>query len=495
LLVTSLTVAMIASSSTLDAQSAVSAGDPIEGRWHGTAGFPEDRVDVSFEFKARDRGQLIAFVYRPVANFYGMALPGRLTKDGETYSVRAIGLSLSLRGDRLEGREGPLGWPISLARAKSLPSEGPVPKYPAGTGPRWRTKLGTAVYATAAVRSGVAYVGTGGGVFYAVNLSDGAFVWNFPAGRPIYGEALATEEAVYFVCDNGFLYKLDRLTGRELWRYDLGDSQVGRILPHQVDYYAPHSGDFDFDRAAPRPLLVDGVVYVGSGDGGFHAVGDSTGRRVWRFATSGKLRTDAVTVGDVVIFGGSNDTLYAVSRSTGKEQWRQGLNGPVTGSPAVMGETVLVGHRNGALLAIDAAAGRVLWRRLFWGSAIESTPAPDIDGTFFIGSSDMRRVSHIAAADGRVLWRTDVLGWAWSRPLVWREKIYEGAIGIAPYGIRHLPGLVALDRASGRVAWRWVPPVSSDAFLTGFAASPAAESGTLVIGSLDGTLYGFTIDQ
>ncbi len=63
-------------------------------------------------------------------------------------------------------------------------------------------------------------------MFYAVRLSNGDFVWNFPAGRPIYGEALVTPGELFFVCDNGFLYSLNRASGKENWRYDLGDSQA-----------------------------------------------------------------------------------------------------------------------------------------------------------------------------------------------------------------------------------------------------------------------------
>ena len=58
---------------------------------------------------------------------------------------------------------------------------------------------------------------------------------------------------------------------------------------------------------------------------------------------------------------------------------------------------------------------------------------------------DLRRVSLLDAADGRVLWRTDVFGWAWPRPAVDRLRLYVSVIGTHPYEIRHLGSLAALD--------------------------------------------------
>jgi hypothetical protein len=51
--------------------------------------------------------------------------------------------------------------------------------------------------------------------------------------------------------------------------------------------------------------------------------------------------------------------------------------------------------------------------------------------------------------------------------------------------------VVALDRATGRLAWRWPLPHPPGTFCSGFAAAPALADGLLVIGGLDGSLYAF----
>jgi len=472
-------------------QTSSATHEPIEGKWYGEAVFEQDRVEVGFEFKRNEKQEIKAYLYQPVTNFYGLELPGVLSAEGGKYLLKEYRTSFALRDGKLEGTYLPINASISLRRTNKLPVEVPVPDLPRGPGPKWRVKLGGAIFAPAALREGTAYVGTTGGMFYAISLKDGSFVWPFSAGRPIHGEALLTDEHVYFVCDNGFLFKLNRLSGKEVWRYDLGDAQVSRILPHQNDYSAPHSGDFDWDQSAPRPALADGVIYVGSGDGSLHAVNIDTGQRVWRFAGKGKARTDVVINGPHVIFGTLENMVYAIDRQTGQKVWEKDTRAAITAPPAIIADKIMVGNRGGLLMALNPATGQMIWRMLFWGSSVESTAVPG-DGTlFYIGSSDMRRLSLIDSKDGRVLWRADVFGWAWARPAVSDKLVFAAAVGSSPYYMRQLGSLTALDRKTGKIVWRWPMTEWSGSLLYGFAAAPVIEGKTLVIGGLDGTLYGF----
>ncbi len=462
--------------------------EPIEGRWSGVVGFPTDRVEIAFEFKRNDKHELKAYLYQSVTNFYGLEIPGPVVEQGDTFTNDDWRIKLTLKDGKLTGTYFPLNAPITLERTEQLPAEAHVPDLPTGPGPKWQAKLGSAIYAPAAVYDNVAYVGTSGGLFHAIDLRDGSFVWTFVAGRPIFGGALATDDAVYVASDSGFLYRLDRKTGKEVWRYDLGDARAARILPHQV---IPNSGDFDFVVTSPRPVLVDGVLFVGSGDNGLHAVSAATGQRIWRFETTGMIRTDAVVDATRVYVGNLDGFVYAVDRQTGKELWKKNTYGPLTTSPSLVAGRLIIGNRNGLLAAIDPATSDTAWRMTFWGSAVESSPVAGDGGLFYIGASDLRRVSAIDAKDGRVVWRTDVYGWAWPRPAVTDRFIYQSAIGAAPYEMRHLGSLVALDRATGRIAWRWPMPDWPGAWTTGFAAPPVVSGGTLVVGGLDGSLYAF----
>jgi outer membrane protein assembly factor BamB len=159
-----------------------------------------------------------------------------------------------------------------------------------------------------------------------------------------------------------------------------------------------------------------------------HAVNAGGGQRVWRFEPAheapapgtdasayvqpqSKIRANAIVNGPHVIFGSLDEHVYMIDRQTGKQVWKKNTRGPVTSSPFLMGDKLIIGNRNGLMAALNPATGEVVWRLLFWGSSVESDAVP-YDGLFYVGSSDLRRISLIDPKDGRVIWRTDVYGWA-----------------------------------------------------------------------------------
>lgn len=465
--------------------AAAQTPDPIEGKWLGQVGFPQDRVELGLEFKRTEKNELKVYLYSPVINFYGLDC-GVVERKDDAYEAKELQMSAALREGKLEGTYFALKAPMTLTRTETLPAEVSLPELPAGPSPKWVVKLGGAIHAPAALHNGVAYVGNTGGVFYALKIADGAITWRFNAGRPIFGEALATEEAVYFVCENGFLFKLDRLTGREQWRYDLGDARATRILPH------PNTPEFDWDYAAPKPVLADGVLFVGAGDGGFHAVKAANGKRLWRFATKDRVRNRAAIDGANVIVGGWDGFVRALERKSGREVWKKYTHISVTSAPLVAGERIYIGNRGGLLAPLDHTNGTPIWRLLFWGSAVESDPVL-ADDVLYIGSSDLRRVSAIDPRDGRLLWRTDVFGMPWGRVAISGDRVYAAAAGSVAGEIRHLGSLCALERATGKVMWRWPAPDCINSLMNGFIAGPAIAGRDLIIGGVDGALYCFEL--
>lgn len=456
--------------------------DPIMGKWYGMAGFPQDRVELGIEFRYNEKQEIVAALYQPVANYYNTSFPGVVNRQDDQYINSKGFFSLTLKDDKLEGTYFPHKVPISLSRTDKLPAEVPVPDFPAAPHPRWQTKLGGEIYAPAEVRDGAVYVGSTNGMFHALDSASGKILWMFVAGRPIHGAATATEDAIYFACDNGFFFKLERKTGKEIWRYDLGDAQSSRVLVH------PETEEMDWDLYAPRPLIVGNVAYLGVGDGGFHAIDVDSGLRKWRFAAGAKIRGDAVVHGGNVLFASFDMNAYAVDRETGKEVWRSMTRGPVTSSPAIVEGKLIVGNRGSVLTSLDPATGEKDWTLHFWGSSVESVAAP-YERLFYIGSSDLRRISAIDPVDGRVLWRTDIYGWAWGRPAVTETTIYAAAVGYSPYEIRQLGSLTALDRKSGQVLWRWPVPQCPGSLVDGFAASPVVCDKTVFVGGLNGCFY------
>lgn len=456
----------------------------FEGRWLGTAGFASDRTAYGLELRRNASGELEALLCSPVVHFYAMPA-GNAVVDGDRCKIEELGLELVLANDALEGSFSVLKVPVSMQRVDELPNETPIPPVASGPGPRARVKLGAPIWGGVAARDGIAYAGTAGGVMNAVNVRDGSFAWTFNAGAPLFGEPLATSDALYFTCDDGRLYKLDRASGREVWRYELDDGRTPRVLPHPAVY--------EYDHSAPRPVLVDGMLFVGAGDGGVHAVRESDGTRVWRVATGDRVRTDALVHGERVYFGSLDGHLYALDRTNGTLAWKKNLFGALTSSPALVGDDVVIGNRGAMLYALKPDDGAVRWRAIYWGSWVESTAVAHAD-RMYVGSSDLRRVACYDPKDGVLVWRTDVYGCPWARPLVTADVVYACVVGSEPYPIRHEGSVCALDRASGALKWRWPAPIAPGSFQNGFTGAPALDGSSLVAGALDGTLYVFALE-
>jgi outer membrane protein assembly factor BamB len=467
----------------LAARNALAASDPFEGLWLGTAGSVRERIEVGLDFRRNEAGELRLFLTQPVMNYFGAEL-GAVHREGDRVSLDEMGLALALKDGKLEGTFPGPNSPATFARASALPVELTPPAVPGLAAPRWSTRLGGQIYASPAVADGFTYVGTTGGVFNAVRIADGALAWTFSAGRPIFGRALVEGDAVYFVCDSGQLFKLNRADGKELWRYELGDGAVARVLPHP--------NVFDWDWQGPQPVIAGDVLFVGAGDGGFHAVDVATGARRWRFTTGGKIRNAALVDGARVILGGADKIVYALERATGKELWRHVTEAEIDAAPVSHDGKILVGNRGGGLYALSAATGERLWRTYFWGSWVESTPVV-VDGVIYIGASDLRRVSAIDPADGRVIWRSDVFGWSWGTPLVVGDRIDAGAAGGSPYILHHVAGFAELDRASGRLLRRTPLPEVAGAHQWGIAGSPVLAGDTIVVSTIEGALTAYPL--
>jgi outer membrane protein assembly factor BamB len=479
-----LTLTFFCAATSLAAASPQSDAD-LDGRWLGTAGNDRDRVVFGVEIARRDDGATHLSLTLPVANFYGLPAWGEVRREGARLAIEVLGLELELVDGRLVGSFPEPGSPVALERVAELPAAPPWPDLPAGPEPHWRAQLGAPVFASPVVADGVVYVGTSGGLLLAVDAAGGRLVWAFSAGRPIHGAALVADDALYFVCDNGYLYKLARADGAELWHYDLGDARVPRIPPHpQV---------FDWDWQAPTPALADGVVYAGSGDGSFHAVDAETGARRWRFETGGKVRNGAALDGARVLVGGADHHVYALDRAGGRELWRHDTGGEIDAAPVVVGERVLVAARGAGLRALATATGEQLWSHPFWTSWVESTAVVE-QGIAYVGSSDLRRVTALDPADGRVLWRTDVGGWTWGTPLLVGNRVYAATAAGSPYFVEHRAGLVALDRATGRPLWRHPLSEPEDAFLRGVAGSPVRAGDRVIVATLQGVMLAFPVE-
>ena len=238
------------------------------------------------------------------------------------------------------------------------------------------------------------------------------------------------------------------------------------------------------------PLLHDGAILFGSGDGSLYSVDAATGRERWRFATGGPVDGSPVLASGLVVVASRGGHLHAVDPATGSERWRLALGEElpfrwgwdfVLSTPAVAGDRLFVGSGNGEVIAVEAGTGAVLWRHRTAGR-VRSSPTV-AGGVVYAGSFDGHLYA-LDAATGAQRWKFATEGTKLdseeagfdrrsiqSSPAVTADQVVFGARDGSFYGV---------DRATGAQRWR------SDHGMPWVIASPAVAEGTAVVGSSDG---------
>jgi outer membrane protein assembly factor BamB len=232
-------------------------------------------------------------------------------------------------------------------------------------------------------------------------------------------------------------------------------------------------------------------VYVGSGDGVFHAFG-ANGKRLWSFK-AGLIDSSAVLRRDGITVGTGDEYLYHLRTSAKKMSqrkrtiWKLKAVQPSGSSQLVnwwegnaeVGPdgTVYAGNTGSAAYAITPD-GKVKWIFRAGNSVWTSTAIAD-DGTTYWGSLDL--FVYALDKNGQQVWRTPTLGFIVSSPALSKDgsTLFIGSFD----GQLH-----ALDAKTG--APKWVFQTGDHVY-----SSPALEEDSsgavkgIYIGSTDGIVY------
>jgi outer membrane protein assembly factor BamB len=455
----------------------------IAGIWRGIATTGDQSSAVAFEIRTLPDGVAL---YLTLPSLHAWRMPVDYLRSGAEgrWSVPDWKIVLARDGERLTGELGDPRVRFTATKADALPTEPAVVSHAAGPAPDWTYEAGAPIWASPASRDGLVYAADTRGRVHAVRAADGTRVWMVDGGAPVHGAPLVTADAVFVFDDAAVLRRLARRDGTEVWRASLGGDAVPRVLPAETA--------FDFDFHAPAPVHDRGVIYVTSPAGVVHALEADGGAVRWRRELGARVRASVAVSGDRVFVGTLANDVVALGRRDGEELWRARMTGAVTSAATPAGDVLIVGSRGAWLSGLDLATGRERWSRFQWFSWIESTGVL-VDGLYVVGSSDLRVVRAIEPATGRVVWETDVLGWAWGTPLVTRDTVYAGVAGPKKYVTKHEAGLVALDRSTGHVRWRRSVPADPTAFVSGYVGSPVLESDVLVAPAVRGALEGYRV--
>jgi len=272
-------------------------------------------------------------------------------------------------------------------------------------------------------------------------------LWNYTTDGLVESSPVVVDGVVFVGSNDGNVYALDQHTGAKIWNFTTGSTVYS------------------------SPAVAYGKVYVAAFDHKFFCLDAATGEHIWNHTTGGWMRSSPAVVDGKVYVGSDGGGVYCLNASTKAQIWNCPIGSwTYTSSPAVAYGRVYVGSIDGKVHCIDAATGVPIWN-FTTGSTVYSSPAV-ADGKVYVGSYD-NKVYCLDAVTKELIWNYTTLGAVHSSPAVADGKIYVGS------GDGRVYCLNASTRAQ---IWN---------FTTGSAvhSSPAVADGKVYVGSFDNKTY------
>lgn len=218
---------------------------------------------------------------------------------------------------------------------------------------RWVAKVSSEVLAAPRAADGVTVVRTGDGKLIGLNSSTGAESWLYDRTVPTLTlrgiAAPVIEDGVVLAgFDNGRLAALDLHTGKLAWDTALAVPSGRSDLERMVDVDA-------------EPVVVDGIAYVASFQGGVAALNVSDGQILWTREVSSY--EEIAVGGGRVYLTDEESNVWALNQETGDSVWKQdGLANRFVSGPTFVDGHVVVGDFQGFVHFLDAANGEFEFR-------------------------------------------------------------------------------------------------------------------------------------
>lgn len=304
--------------------------------------------------------------------------------------------------------------------------------------------------------------------------------WQFKTGGTIVSSPAIVDGVVYIGSSDGGLYAVDQKTGQQKWK-------------------TPTRGPI-----ASSPAVADGLVFFLSYDGGLYCLDANTGARKWRFATTFERRFEAKSLHgsspseqtvpdghDVflsspavfngrVYFGSSDGNIYAVDEKIGVLHWKFETKGIVHASPAISGNTLYIGSWDSYLYALDTETGAEKWR-------FKTGEDPIIYNQVGFQSSPavVDGVVYVGCRDAH-LYAIDAQSgkkkWDYPTSKSWVNVTPAVVDGSVYFATGDTRRFQAVEAKTGRL--RFTVPVFTVTF-----SSPAVADGVAYFGNLNGSLY------
>lgn len=239
------------------------------------------------------------------------------------------------------------------------------------------------------------------------------------------------------------------------WTFD-----TGRLLPFMLFPLTDQvtADEPDMSPIVPSPASAQGVLYIGSTDGKFHALDLAKGQELWNVSPgdpigppssadsvppSKSIRSTAAVRDGRVFIGTADGLVKALRAENGSTLWSFRTGGRVDSSPVVSDGVLYVGSDDGGVCALTGDEGRLLWRAQT-GGRVKSSPSP-ADCAVYVGSYD-GKIYSLDIKTGKVLWTFQTGDIINSSPVVCKDLVYLGPDDNYIY---------ALDVHGGKLKWKY----------------------------------------
>lgn len=222
---------------------------------------------------------------------------------------------------------------------------------------------------------------------------------------------LAADSKLAYLANGTYIYAVRLSDGTKVWQYP---DKAGTQL-----FYA-------------NPVLTtDGQVLVGSAGRDYEltSLDTATGQQKWAapFVATDRWVAAPLVVGDTVYAANNDGTLYVLKLATGEKVWSLHISKELWGAPVTDGKLVFVTSLDHFLYAVDPVAQKVIWKVDLGGSAPDS-PAVSSDGkTIYIGSF-AKKIFAVDIATGSVRWTADTKDWVWGAPVLGGDSLFAADI-------------------------------------------------------------------
>jgi outer membrane protein assembly factor BamB len=402
--------------------------------------------------------------------------------------------------------------------AHSGASAGPAPRQFHRV--KWKFPTGERIVSSPVFQDKTIYFGGDDGNIYAVDSETGRQSWKRATGGPVPCTPAVANGIVYAASYDGKFYALDAKTGAIKWKFSTeGERRFEAKGIHGLQPKTQTIAD-QFDVYLSSPVVAQGIVCFGSGDGNLYALDATSGDLKWKFKTGDVIHASPAFADGTLFVGSWDSYFYAIDAATGKEKWRfHGGEDPLIhnqvgfqSSAAVVDGVVYVGCRDAHLYALDAKTGREKWKIFNDLSWVVVSPAVK-DGKVIFATSDSSLFRVAEAATGKELLKKEDKAYMFSSPVVAGDVVLIGILNgtlqardlktgeplwdfQTEMSKQNKGWILTADRKFNEPmfftsSWREAPIVGIDRQqkMGGIFSTPLVMNGVVYFGSTDGNLY------